>query len=158
MAAIASILRDLPKPVTADKASITRVRCVLMRDGRYLLAQHNSRRRQKRGRWGLPGGRLRPPEKPKACLRRELVEELGCEAPYLVRLGDWLHDDELHRVFGCEIDEPIETFAGDELLAIGWFTYEETVELAVTGKLRTGFELAAITEFRRHHRLRREKA
>ena len=158
VAAIASILRAMPKPVEGDKASIDRVRCVLMRNGRYLLAQHNSRRRGRVGRWGLPGGRLRPPEKPKACLRRELVEELGCEVPYLLRLGDWLHDDELHRVFGCEIDEPIETFAADELLAIGWFSYEETVELAVTGKLRTGFELAAITEFRRQRRLRRAKA
>jgi 8-oxo-dGTP pyrophosphatase MutT (NUDIX family) len=151
VAAIASILRDSPKPIVGDKALIARVRCVLMRDNRYLLAQHNSRRRERIGRWGLPGGRLRPPEKPKACLRRELIEELGCQVPYLKRLGDWLHDGELHRVFGCEIDEPIESFAGDELLAIGWFTYEETADLAVAAKLRTGFELAAITEFRRHH-------
>ena len=151
MPAIASILRDSPKPIVGDKSSIARVRCVLMLGGRYLLAQHNSRRRERIGRWGLPGGRLRPAEKPKACLRRELIEELGCEVPYLKRLGDWLHDDELHRVFGCEIDQPIETFAGDELLAIGWFTYEETAELAAAGKLRTGFELAAIAEFRRHH-------
>ena len=98
---------------------------------------------------------LRPTEKPKACLRRELVEELGCQVPYLVRLGDWLHDGEQHRVFGCELDEPIETFAGEELLAIGWFTYEETAELALARKLRTGFELAAITEFRRRHSVRR---
>jgi 8-oxo-dGTP pyrophosphatase MutT (NUDIX family) len=158
VAAIASILRASPKPVVGDTSSIARVRCVLMRKGRYLLAQHNSRRRDRMGRWGLPGGRLRASEKPKACLRRELLEELGCEVPYLKRLGDWLHGDELHRVFGCEIDEPIETFAADELLAIGWFTYEETAELAVADKLRTGFELAAITEFRRQHRLRREKA
>ena len=154
MPAIASILRDSPKPIAGDKSSIARVRCVLMRDGRYLLAQHNSRRRERIGRWGLPGGRLRPPEKPKACLRRELLEELGCEVPYLKRLGDWLHDDELHRVFGCEIEQAIETFAADELLAIAWFTYKEIAELAVAGKLRTGFELAAITEFRRHHSAR----
>src|SRR6187551_1677441 len=117
MPAIASILRDSPKPIAGDKSSIARVRCVLMRGGRYLLAQHNSRRRERIGRWGLPGGRLRPAEKPKACLRRELIEEFGA----------------------------------DELLAIGWFTYEETAELAAAGKLRTGFELAAIAEFRRHH-------
>ena len=149
MAAIASILRNSPKPFVGDKASVARVRCVLMREHRYLLAQHNSRRRENVGQWGLPGGRLRDAEKPKACLRRELVEELGCYVPYLVRLGDWLHDGEQHRVFGCEIDEPIETFAGDELLAIGWFTYDEIGDLAVANKLRTGFELAAITEFRR---------
>jgi 8-oxo-dGTP pyrophosphatase MutT (NUDIX family) len=155
VAAIASILRDSPKRFTGDKSSIARVRCVLMRADRYLLAQHNSRRRENLGLWGLPGGRLRDAEKPKECLRRELVEELGCRVPRLVRLGDWLHDDEQHRVFGCELDEPIETFAADEILAIGWFTYEEIAELAVAGKLRTGFELAAITEFRRHHSGRR---
>lgn len=126
-----------------------------MRGERYLLAQHNSRRREVLGRWGLPGGRLRDDEKPKACLRRELLEELGCAVPYLVRLGDWLHDGEQHCIFGCELDEPIETFDGNELLAIGWFTYEETAELAAAGKLRTGFELAAITEFRRHLAARR---
>jgi len=84
--AIASILRDSPKPIVGDKSSIARVRCVLMRDGRYLLAQHNSRHRERIGRWGLPGGRLRPPEKPKACLRRELLEELGVQ----VRIGPHL--------------------------------------------------------------------
>jgi len=126
-----------------------------MRADRYLLAQHNSRRRENLGRWGLPGGRLRHEEKPKACLRRELIEELGCHAPYLVRLGDWLHDGEQHRVFGCELDEPIAAFDAEELLAIGWFTYEEIAELAVANKLRTGFELAAITEFQRHHSARR---
>ena len=149
MAAIASILRDSPKPFVGDKASIARVRAVLMRDSRYLLAQHNSRRRENLGRWGLPGGRLKASEKPKACLRRELLEELGCRVSHLTRLGDWIHDDEQHRIFGCEIDAPIASFAGDELLAIGWFTYEEIAELAVARKLRTGFELAAITEFRR---------
>jgi 8-oxo-dGTP pyrophosphatase MutT (NUDIX family) len=153
--AIATILRDSPKPIAGDKASIARVRCVLMRADRYLLAQHNSRRRENLGRWGLPGGRLRDAEKPKACLKRELVEELGCHVPYLVRLGDWLHDGEQHRVFGCELDEPIEAFHGAELLAIGWFTYEEIAELAVAGKLRTGFELAAITVFRSQHSGRR---
>lgn len=154
MASSAPILRDLPKPIVGDKASIARVRCVLMRGERYLLAQHNSKRPEKVGLWGLPGGRLRGTEKPKACLRRELVEELGCYVPRLVRLGDWLHDGEQHRVYGCELEEPIETFAGDELLAIGWFTYEEIADLAVASKLRTGFELAAVTVFRRQLRLR----
>ena len=45
--------------------------------------------------------------------------------------------------------------AGEELLAIGWFTYEETAELAMARKLRAGFELAAIAEFRRRHSVRR---
>ena len=131
------------------KAVIARVRCVLMHDDLYLLAQHNTRRREHQGKWGLPGGRLKDTEKPKACLRRELVEELDCRVPYLLKLGDWAHADERYRVFGCEIDEPIGTFDPTELRAIGWFRYDEVVELATANKLRTGFELAAIVEFRR---------
>ena len=55
-------------------------------------------------------------EKPKACLRRELIEELR---------------------------------------PIGWFSYEEVAELAVAHQLQMGFELAAISEFRRWHAGRR---
>jgi 8-oxo-dGTP pyrophosphatase MutT (NUDIX family) len=147
--AISAILRASPKPFVGDKAEISRVRCVLMRGQRFLLAQHNTRRREHGRKWALPGGRLKGDEKPKACLRRELREELGCRVPYLLKLGDWLHGGEQHRVFGCEIDEPIDTFNADELRAIGWFTYQEVLTLATAGKLRTGFELAAIAEFRR---------
>jgi 8-oxo-dGTP pyrophosphatase MutT (NUDIX family) len=151
MGAIASILRDSPKPFEGDKSAIARVRCVLLRADRYLLAQHNSRRRGTLGQWGLPGGRLKDSEKPKAGLRRELNEELGCRLPDLIRLGDWLYRDEQQRVFGCEIREPIEKFDADELRAIRWFSYKEVIELAAARKLRMGFELAAIVEFRRRH-------
>ena len=128
---------------------------MITRDDRYLLAQHNSRRRQNVGKWGLPGGRIKGGEKPKACLRRELAEELGCRASRLVKLGDWLHDGEHHRVFGHELERPIDTFDSDELSAIGWFSYEEVAEFAAARKLRTGFELAAILEFRRRLSARR---
>jgi len=149
MASIAPILRGSPKPFVGEKTAIARVRCVLMHEDRYLLAQHNTRRREHQGKWGLPGGRLKDTEKPKACLRRELVEELDCRVPYLLKLGDWVHAEELYRVFGSEIDEPIATFEPTELRAIGWFSYDDVVELATAAKLRTGFELAAIVEFRR---------
>ena len=122
-----------------------------MRKGLYLLARHNSRRRENRNKWSLPGGRLKGDEKPKACLRRELVEELGCSVPYLRKLGDWLHRGEQNRIFGCEVREPIDTFDRGELLAIAWFSYEEVVDLAAARKLKAGFELAAISEFRRRH-------
>ena len=91
------------KPEPQSSSTVDRVRCVLMREQRYLLAQHNSRRRENRSRWGLAGGRVRDRENPQDCLRRELIEELGCRVPYLVELGDWQHRDETHRIFGCEI-------------------------------------------------------
>jgi 8-oxo-dGTP pyrophosphatase MutT (NUDIX family) len=149
MNAITAILRDSPKRFVGDKAAIARVRCVLMQADRYLLAQHNSRRRDTIGQWGLPGGRLKDDEKPKAALRREIFEELGCRVPDLIRLGDWMYRNEQQRVFGCEIEKPIDKFDADELRAIGWFSYEEIIELARGRKLRMGFELAAIIEFQR---------
>jgi ADP-ribose pyrophosphatase YjhB (NUDIX family) len=151
VASIFAIVQDSPKPFVGDKAAIARVRCVLMHDDRFLLAQHNTQRRENVGKWALPGGRIKGAEKPRACLKRELIEELDCRVPYLVKLGDWLHRDEQQRIFGCELDEPVHTFDAGELRAIGWFTYQEVAEFAAARKLRTGFELAAIAEFRRWH-------
>ena len=92
---------------------------------------------------------MRDRENPQECLRREVMEELGCRVPHLIELGDWQHRDEIHRIFGCEITQTIETFDTDELSAIAWFTYVEVVQLASADRLRTGFELAAITTFER---------
>jgi 8-oxo-dGTP pyrophosphatase MutT (NUDIX family) len=144
------------KPAPQATSAVDRVRCVLMREQRYLLAQHNSRRRQNRSRWGLAGGRIRGRENPQECLRRELMEELGCRVPYLIEVGDWHHRDETHRIFGCEIAQNIDTFDTDELSAIAWFTHAEVVQLASAGRLRTGFELAAITAFERQRASGRE--
>ena len=140
---------QIPKRAPHSTRSVDRVRCVLSHEQRYLLAQHNSRRRENRSRWGLAGGRLRDRENPQECLRREIMEELSCRVPYLIELGDWQHRDETHRVYGCEIPQTIETFDPDELCAIAWFTYVEVVELAAADRLRTGFELAAISAFQR---------
>ena len=143
------------KPGPQPSSTVDRVRCVLMHEKRYLLAQHKSRRRENRTRWGLAGGRVRDRENPRECLRRELMEELGCRVPYLIELGDWQHRDETHRIFGCEVTQTIETFDADELSAIAWFTLAEVVQLASAGHLRTGFELAAIATFERQHTSRR---
>jgi 8-oxo-dGTP pyrophosphatase MutT (NUDIX family) len=143
------------RPASQAAKTVDRVRCVLARDGRYLLARHNSRRRSNRSRWGLAGGRVRDRENPQECLRREIMEELRCRVPDLVPLGDWEHRDETHRVFGCEIAENIETFDKEELRAIAWFTFAEVVELAAADRLRTGFELPAIAAFERQRASRR---
>ena len=133
----------------ATQTSVDRVRCVLRHEHKYLLVQHHSRRPENYDKWRLPGGRLKPHEEPKAGLRRELVEELRFRVVYLVELGDWPHRDENQRVFGCEIARSIKTFDADEIHSIGWFTYDGVRKLADTELLHTGFELAAIREFRR---------
>jgi 8-oxo-dGTP diphosphatase len=127
---------------------VDRVRCVLRCEGRYLLAQHRARRRENVGKWGLPGGKLKAREKPRAALRRELEEELGLEAPKLVRVGDWWHRNKNHRVFGCDVPRATRWFDGDEIVAIAWLEYAEVLKLSLTGQLHKGFEIAAITEYR----------
>ena len=119
--------------------------------GRYLLAQHHPRRRENVGRWGLPGGKLKAREKPRAALRRELMEELGLEVPKLVRIGDWWHRNKNHRVFGCDVPRATRWFDSDEIVAIAWLDYAEVMKLSGTAQLRTGFELAAITEYRNRY-------
>jgi 8-oxo-dGTP pyrophosphatase MutT (NUDIX family) len=138
----------LAVPAERLAAPVARVRCVLRCGQRYLLAQHNSRRRENLGKWGLPGGRLKSREEPRAALRRELIEELGLRVRSLVEIGDWSHRGENHRIFGCDVARPTHGFAPDELLAVSWFEYTEVAELEADGRLRTGFELDAITAFR----------
>lgn len=126
-----------------------RVRCVIGNGQQFLLVQANSRRSENVGKWSLPGGRLKARETPRAGLRRELVEELGFRAPALVELGDWRADDEYHRVFGCRVERIAPTLQADEILASAWLDYFDVKQLAIARQLRWGFELAAITMFRR---------
>ena len=127
---------------------VHRVRCVLKHQRHYLLVQHHSRRARNVGKWALPGGRLKTCEKPKMGLRRELDEELQLRVPHLLKLGDWRHRKENHRIFGCEIEHPLDWFNSEEIAATGWFTYAEVKMLARTSRLHRGFEFAAIREFK----------
>jgi 8-oxo-dGTP pyrophosphatase MutT (NUDIX family) len=128
---------------------VHRVRCVLTDGRRFLLVQIDSRRPENHGKWSLPGGRLKGREQPRAGLRRELAEELGLRVPYLVEVGDWWQSDQYHRVFGCETP-PTELSPQDgELLACAWLEYSDVEKLAAAGRLRWGFELEAISLFRR---------
>jgi 8-oxo-dGTP pyrophosphatase MutT (NUDIX family) len=101
------------------------------------------------GKWGLPGGKLKPREKPRAALRREIEEELGLKVADLARIGDWWHRDKSHRVFGCDVPRATQWFDRVEIVAIAWLDYREIVRLWMTGELRTGFELAAVTDYRK---------
>ena len=127
---------------------ISRVRCVLEQNHRYLLVQHNNRLPENLGKWGLPGGVLDIAEEPTNGLRRELSEEFQIDIGDVVLLGDWEYRDETHRVFGCQFEGCIEFYDTNEILAIVWLAYDGVVGLAKDGQLHTGFELEAITEFR----------
>lgn len=128
--------------------AINRVRCVLSRNHRYLLVQHNNRLPENFAKWGLPGGVLDTGEQPITGLRRELMEEFQIAIGDVVLLGDWEYRDETHRVFGCQIEGRIEYHDANEILDFVWLTYDGVVGFVEAGKLHTGFELEAIDEFR----------
>ena len=67
---------DLPAPVVVLAA-------VIEHDGRFLVTRRPSGTHLS-GYWEFPGGKCESGESHDACLRRELVEELGVEA----RIGD----------------------------------------------------------------------
>ena len=51
---------------------------VINEAGLFLMAQRSHG--DEAGKWEFPGGKVEPGEDPRACLRRELKEELGVEA------------------------------------------------------------------------------
>ncbi len=133
---------------------INRVRCVLERNHRYLLVQHNNRLPENFGKWGLPGGVLDIAEEPTTGLRRELAEEFQIDVGSVFLLGDWKYKEEIHRVFGCQFEGRIESYDTNEILDIVWLAFNGVVDFAEAGQFHTGFELEAITEFRGRCRFR----
>lgn len=57
----------------------------LEKDGKILIAQRKTGDNLA-GKWEFPGGKLEPGETPEACLKRELMEELGVET----RIGGFI--------------------------------------------------------------------
>jgi 8-oxo-dGTP pyrophosphatase MutT (NUDIX family) len=122
-------------------------RCILRSGERFLLAIHHNIRPENRGKWGLPGGRVEVGEDPQSTARRELVEELGIELDALRSVGDYEYRGRIHRVFGCEFDGDINEFDRSEILRIGWHRLDEIRALECDGRLHTGFELRAISDY-----------
>lgn len=60
-------------------------------DGRVLIAQRPAHKHLGL-KWEFPGGKVEPGEDPAAALRRELREELGCDALVAAALPRFEHD------------------------------------------------------------------
>ncbi|WP_115460593.1 (deoxy)nucleoside triphosphate pyrophosphohydrolase [Winogradskyella aurantiaca] len=69
--------------------------CGLIRNhqNQYFLARRAAHK-DHAGFWEFPGGKLEPNETHQACLKRELMEELGMEVRVGLQAGDTHHDFE----------------------------------------------------------------
>ncbi len=69
----------MTSPDSPEDTIIPVCAAAIIREGRVLVGRRN-RYIQDPGRWELPGGKLAAGEDPRACLARELFEELGVKA------------------------------------------------------------------------------
>ena len=122
-------------------------RCILWSGERFLLAVHHSYLPYKRGRWGLPGGRIEVGESAEAAARREVTEELGVELGELHDCGDYRYKGARHKVFGTRFDGAIVAFDHNELERIGWHSLDDVATFQRNGRLHAGFEHDAISRF-----------
>ena len=122
-------------------------RCILWSGERFLLAVHHSYLPYRRGRWGLPGGRIEVGESAEAAARREVSEELSIELGELLDCGDYRYKGARHKVFGTRYDGAVHTFDHNEIERIGWHSRDEVASLERSGRLHAGFEREAIDAF-----------
>lgn len=93
------------------------------RQGRVLLVRHS----YGHGLWGLPGGAVGRREDPAEAARRELREEVGCEAGALTPSGDVTRDfhgarNRVHMFAGVTEDVPRPD--GREIVAAQFFSMD----------------------------------
>ena len=126
------------------------VRCILDKNDYYLLAQHNNWRPETIGKWGLPGGHIDKGEDCLATVKREILEEFKIELDDWQEIGDYSYRKAWHKVFACKYygDKKLD-FDRKEILNINWFNYADLLELEQNNMFHTGFELAAITKYRK---------
>ena len=119
-------------------------RCILYRDGQFLLAVHSSFWGAKRRRWGLPGGSIESGESPRKAVLRELEEELHVTLGDVTEVGPFPYKRALHMVYAAQLESDIDNYDNRELLDIAWFSESEVVTLAQRGELHANYELEAI--------------
>ena len=123
------------------------VRCILHSEDKFLLATHHHAKRPAIGKWGLPGGHTESGEHLEETVRRELMEELFVPVGKLYEVGDFLHNDRWHRIYGTRFQGHISSFDHKELKMIGWHTLEQVSQLKRDDQLHAGWEHRAIRKF-----------
>lgn len=118
------------------------VKGVVVRSGQVLLL-HNER-----DEWELPGGKLDLGEDPRACVAREIAEEVGWEVAVDRALDAWQYHiregvDVLIVTYGCHLKTDTEPVISNEHNAIGLFTEADLTKL----RMPAGYKQSVSTWF-----------
>ncbi len=127
-----------------DSGQFKTARCILHRQGRYLLAVHASFWGTREPRWGLPGGQIERGETPLTAVRRELNEELSLTNLRLEALGAYPYKRADHMVYAAPVHTDVAIANTAELLDLGWFSAAEVADLQRARKLHADYEHQAI--------------
>ncbi|MDQ3699993.1 MAG: NUDIX domain-containing protein [Chloroflexota bacterium] len=139
-----------PGRSTPATAPAYRVKAVIRRDSRYLLAQHNNRRPETQGKWTFLGGLIDPDDaSPSQALVRELWEELRVTGRVVGEVGQFPYEDNPGPCVVLLADFEGEPRPNEEILALRWYTREEVEALGRAGLLQMGLELEAIAQAER---------
>lgn len=91
----------------------------------------------------IPAGRLEPNESPEACVRRELIEEVGYRAGQVEKLGEMLpavgfSDERIHLFVAAGLCPVPQALEPDEYIEVLPLPLEEALAMAARGEIPDG--------------------
>ena len=100
-------------------------------EGKFLLVQEG--KQQCRGKWNIPSGHLEPNESLIDAIIREVKEETCCiiKPTGVLQIGNMVKNDDtfVAVIFLCDLVKNASIIDHNEILNMGWFSFEEIVEM-----------------------------
>jgi 8-oxo-dGTP diphosphatase len=111
---------------------------LIEKEFRYLLIQESSFKW--RGKWFLPGGRVKKDEAPDDAVIRETMEEAGCKVRldgiFYIKCYEGFFTNKLHIFYtGSILEDNIKSRSDRHSMGAKWFTYDEVKKLPLRQKM-----------------------